>query len=91
MKNTIYIIFFFMIILLAACKKTTPPTPSDITTIDTETTAYEPSVRKPLVYEIEGDMTVLREYCPLMPVEPSVGIDWNSNMQEITTYVYYEV
>ena len=27
----------------------------------------------------------------MTPIEPSVGIDWNSNIQEISTHVYYGV
>ena len=84
-------IFLTVIILLTACDNAVPPIPSDITTVDTETTAYEPPVSKPLVYEVEGDTTVLRESRQLMPIKMPIDIDWNSNIQEITTHLYYDV
>ena len=92
MKNSIIIsIFLTMVTLLTACDKLTLPMSFDIITTDTGITEQKPPISKPLVYEVEGDTTILRKSYQLKMNQPSVDIDWNSNIQEITTHLYYDI
>ena len=95
MKNTALIFYIVMLlevyIPLTACGDASLSQPVDTTIIDTETSASESEETEPIVYEVEGDTTAVTESYQLMPIEPSVGIDWNSNIQEISTHVYYDI
>ena len=95
MKNTTLIFYIVMLlevyIPLTACGDASPSPPVDTTITGIQTSASESEETQPIVYEVEGNTAVVKESYQLMPIEPSVGIDWNSDIQEISTHVYYDV